>query len=445
MKVKKLPANASTALKIIKIVKNCGAEAYLIGGCVRDLYLGIEPKDYDVATSLPPDEILKLFPHSNETGKSFGVVRVNDQGEEVEVATFRLDGPYSDGRRPDYVTFSSLKEDISRRDFTINALALNSDTLEIIDYVGGIDDLENGIVRTVGLPEKRFQEDRLRLIRSIRFAHRLNFKIEDETGKALTRMAQEIKTVAMERVADEFQKILLTSPAGDGIKMLDRYGLLSPILPEIIRMKGVDQPEQFHPEGDVFIHTCLALNELKPNPTKAIVWATLFHDVGKPDTFMVTDRIRFHGHAERGAEMIFDIGKRLKLSNELIERVSKIILEHQRFGDIDKMRPGRIKNWVAQPHFEELLEVHRADCAGSHRDMSAYEKATEFLNEIRQLETMPPRIITGKTLIEIGLEPGPIFKELLTAAYEAQLEDSFTNKEEGIEFVKKFMNENRNC
>lgn len=431
-----LPPAAEPARRIARKIRAAGGEAYLIGGCVRDLCLGHEPKDYDVATSLNPEEILSIWPGANETGKIFGVVRVKSGGEDIEVATFRRDGPYSDGRRPDFIEFTSLQEDIARRDFTINALAADPETGEVIDFVDGLADLERRVVKAVGEPEQRFSEDHLRLIRAVRFAHRLGFEIDRATGDAIRALAPNLAKVAMERVSDELTKILVHAPSGEGVRMLDRFGLLAPILPEVVRMKGVEQPEQFHPEGDVFIHTCMVLDELHPDPSPAVAWAALLHDVGKPATYMVTDRIRFHGHAELGARMCRDIGRRFRLPNSVIERMHLIILEHQRFADIDKMRPGRLKNWAARPHFEELLEVHRADCAGSHRDMSAYETAIEALAEIRRLSAMPKNIVTGELLIEMGLEPGPLFRDLITEAYEIQLEGRIPDEEAARAWVR---------
>ena len=430
------PPDARASRSVARKINEAGGEAYLIGGCVRDLCLGRAPKDYDVATSLPPEAILTIFPGANETGKSFGVMRVRSHGSEIEVATFRRDGPYSDGRRPDFVEFTSLKEDILRRDFTVNALAADVETGEVIDHSGGLDDLAKKIIRAVGKPEARFEEDRLRLIRAVRFAHVLGFTIEPGTWNALRALAKKISSVAMERVADELTKILCCVPSGAGIRLLDESGLLEVILPEVTRMKNVAQPEQFHPEGDVFIHTCLVMDQLKPDPSPAVAWAALLHDVGKPDTFMVTDRIRFHGHAELGARMCRKIGRRFRLSNAVIDRMHDVILEHQKFGDIDKMRPGRLKRWAAMPHFEELLEVHRADCAGSHADMSAYETACAALDEIRRLAAMPAKIVNGELLIELGLEAGPSFREIIEEAYEAQLEGRINTRDDGIAWVR---------
>lgn len=430
------PPEAEPARAVARKIRREGGEAYLIGGCVRDLCLGRAPKDYDVATSLSPDEILGIWPGANETGKSFGVVRVRSRGDEIEVATFRRDGPYSDGRRPDFVEFTSLKEDILRRDFTVNALAADVETGAVIDHVGGLADLSARTIRAVGDPAARFAEDRLRLIRAVRFAHVLGFAIEPATWKALAERADRIRTVAMERVAEELTKIMRHVPSGKAIRLLDACGILEAILPEVTRMKNVAQPEQFHPEGDVFVHTCLVMDALKADPTPAIAWAALLHDVGKPDTFMVTDRIRFHGHAELGARMARRIGRRFRLSNAVIDRMHDIILEHQKFADIDKMRPGRLKRWASMPHFEELLEVHRADCAGSHADMSAYETACRALEEIRRLAAMPEKIVNGELLMEIGLAPGPIFRDLIEEAYEAQLEGRIATREDGAQWVR---------
>lgn len=430
------PEEALPARLVARKIIQAGGEAYLIGGAIRDLCLGKIPKDFDVATSFTPDQILQIYPGANETGKSFGVMRVRSRGHEVEVATFRLDGPYSDGRRPDYVEFTSLHEDIVRRDFTINALAANVETGEVIDHVDGLGDLSRKIVRAVGEPIARFNEDKLRLIRAIRFAHTLNFEIEPATWTALCATAAEIRTVAMERISEELTKTICKTPAARGIRLLDEAGLLEEILPEVTRLKGVDQPAQFHPEGDVYIHTCMLMDELHPDPSPAVAWAGLLHDIGKPDTFTVTDRIRFHGHAELGARMSKKIGRRFRLPNVVIDRIYIIIMEHQKFGDIDKMRPGRLARWASLPHFEELLEVHRADCAASHRDMSAYETALVVLDQIRALDRMPPKIVTGEVLIGMGLAAGPAFKEFIERAYEAQLEGAFTDPEGGRAFIR---------
>lgn len=430
------PNSAKPAIEVSRRIREAGGEAFLIGGCVRDIILGKEPKDYDVATSMRPDDLQKIFPKAKETGKSFGVIRVRSSGEEIEVATFRRDGPYSDGRRPDFVEFTDLKEDILRRDFTVNALAADVESGEVIDYVEGIRDLNDKIIRCVGEPERRFDEDKLRLIRATRFAHVLGFEIEPKTWHAIQRRAEDITTVAMERVADELTKTITHVPAGNAIRTLDDVGLLTPLLPEVTLMKGVEQPPEFHPEGDCYVHTCILMDKLKPNPSPAVAWAALLHDIGKPATYMVTDRIRFHGHAELGAKMSRRIGRRFRFSNQLIDRIHIIILEHQKYGDVDKMRPGRLKNWAGKPHFEELLEVHRADCAASHEDMSAYEKSCEVLEEIRREEALPDRIVTGHTLMELGLKPGPKFREILELAYEAQLEDAFSENDSGKSYVR---------
>lgn len=429
------PADAGPALEVARRIRAAGGEACLIGGCVRDLILGRAPKDYDVATSLDPDSLLHIFPGANETGKSFGVVRVNCRGSEVEVATYRRDGPYSDGRRPDFVEFTNLKEDILRRDFTVNALAADENG-EVIDHVGGLADIEAKTIRAVGDPVARFREDRLRLIRAVRFAHVLGFVIEPATLDAIRAMASAITEVAAERISDEFTKIITHVPAGQGLKLLDACGLMDPILPEATRMKGVQQPEQFHPEGDVFVHTCMVMDGLAPDPSPAVAWGALLHDIGKPDTYMVTDRIRFHGHAELGGRMAKKICRRFRLSNELTDRIVEIILDHMKFQNVAKMRPGRLKNWASKPHFLELLEVHRADCEASHGDMSAFQTSRAALEEIRRLESMPPHLVTGETLIAMGMTPGPAFKEILEAAYEAQLEGTFSDEEGGRKFVR---------
>lgn len=431
-----LPGSSRSAVSVIESIRRAGGEAYLVGGCVRDLCLGKEPKDYDVATSLPPDDLIAIFPGANETGKSFGVVRVRRLGEEIEVATFRRDGPYTDGRRPDFVEYTDLTEDLARRDFTVNALALNVETTEVIDLVEGLSDLDAGQIRAVGEPRRRFDEDKLRLLRAVRFAHTLSFSIEEETWNALREMGFEISAVAMERVFEEFTKIITHPRAGAAIRLLDDSGILGAILPEIVSLKGVEQPAQFHPEGDVYIHTCMTMDELLPPSTPTVAWAALLHDIGKPATFFVSDRIRFHGHAELGARMARQIGRRFRFSNELSDRVHIIILEHQKFGDVGRMRPGRLKNWASQPHFEELLEVHRADCVASHGDMSAYETSCLVLSELRAVQKMPSRIVTGEMLIAMGMKPGPVFRDIIERAYESQLEGVFSDDASGRKHVE---------
>lgn len=433
------PESATPARRVAARIRRDGGEAYLIGGCVRDLCLGRAPKDYDLATSLPPERLAALFPGANETGKCFGVLRVRLGGDEIEVATYRRDGPYSDGRRPDFVEYTSLDQDIHRRDFTVNALAADPETGEVIDHVDGLADLEKKLIRAVGVPEERFHEDKLRLIRAVRFAHVLGFAIEPSTWDALRRKAADIKDVAMERVSEELTKIIRHVPAGSALRLLDESGLLEPILPELLLQKGVMQPEAFHPEGDVFVHTCLVLDALRPDPSTAVAWAALLHDVGKPETFMVTDRIRFHGHAELGMRMARRICRRFRLSNEITDRVAIIILEHMRFHDIDKMRPGRLLHWAGQPHFAELLEVHRADCVASHGDMTAHETALKALAEIERLAALPPHLVTGRTLQEMGLEPGPRFRTIIEQAYEAQLEGRFDNEDAGRQYVREHL------
>ncbi|RMH58056.1 MAG: CCA tRNA nucleotidyltransferase [Candidatus Hydrogenedentota bacterium] len=430
------PKSAEPARRVARRLRDAGGDAVLIGGCVRDLCLEKEPADYDVATSLPPDQVLTLFPNAIETGRSFGVIRVRTQGTEIEVATFRCDGPYSDGRRPDSVTFTTLENDIHRRDFTVNALAANPETGDVIDHVGGLEDLKRKIIRTVGDPRRRFSEDRLRLIRAVRFAHTLKFSIEEETFRALEEMAPSINDVAAERLFIELTKILTSPPAGDGVALLDKAGLLEPLLPEITALKNLPQPEEFHPEGDVFVHTLLTLNALKDAPSAAVAWAALLHDIGKPGTFEKRDRIRFHGHAELGARMSRRIARRFRMSRALEDRIHIIILEHQKFADVDRMRPGRLMNWAGREHFRDLLEVHRADCVASHGDLSAFETSCRVLREIERIKALPPRAVTGHTLIRLGLTPGPAFSEILRRCYEAQLEGLFSTEESAVIFLR---------
>lgn len=429
------------ALEVARRLRAAGETAHIVGGAVRDLLRGESPADVDVATSATPERVGEVFRRVNFVGAAFGVSLVRDAGVEIEVATYRLDGPYSDGRRPDSVRFATLEEDLARRDFTVNAMALDTETGEVVDPFGGRGDLEAAVLRSVGDPDRRLAEDRLRLLRAVRFAHRLDFRLDDALAEAVRRRAKEVREVAAERVRDELTKIFTAPRAGRGLVALDEAGLLEPLLPEVARMKGVPQPEAFHPEGDVFVHTVLALDFLE-SPSPAVAWATLLHDVGKPETLRTpeahgTDRIRFDFHCEVGETIARRILRRLRFSNEHVERVAVIVREHLKFKDIDKMREGRLLRWVSEPHFEDLLAVHVADCRASHGDLSAAEAARAALARARERAALPKRLVTGRTLIQAGLTPGPAFKPILEAAYEAQLEGAFATEEEGLAWLKK--------
>ncbi len=355
---------------------------------------------------------------------------------QVEVATFRTDGKYTDARRPEAVHFErDPRNDALRRDFTINALFLEPESSEILDFVGGRADLDARLIRAIGVPEARFREDHLRLLRAIRFAARLKFDIEAETWDAIRRLAPEVKTVAAERVRDELTRILTEGGARRGFEMLDASGLLRELLPEVTAMHGVEQPPEWHPEGDVWIHTMLLLEQLD-HPSPTLAWAALLHDVGKPPTFRVADRIRFDGHAEVGTEIARTIMGRLRFSREDCEQVEQLVANHMKFKDVRAMRESTLKRFVRQPKFDEHLELHRIDCMSSNGYTEAYQYVRGRLAELTADELTPQPLVTGRDLIAEGYKPGPLFSEILSAVEDAQLEGALTSREEALEFVR---------
>ena len=429
------------ANSICEVLRSAGNEALLVGGCVRDLLLGREPADYDVATDATPDEVMALFPDNVAVGAQFGVIVVPRDGLKVEVATFRADAGYSDGRHPDAVVFARTpKEDVQRRDFTINGLLMRNDTGEVLDFVDGQADLRAGIIRAIGEPYRRFQEDKLRLLRAVRFAARFGFTIEPATFDAMRRHAREITQVSAERVRDELTKLLTEGAARRGFELLDETGLLAEVLPEIAAMKGVEQPPQFHPEGDVWIHTRLMLEQLPAGTSPALAWGVLLHDVGKPATFRSAaetgDRIRFDGHVDVGVRMAQDITRRLRFSNEDAEQIVALVDNHMRFKDVEQMRASTLKRFVRLPRFEEHLELHRLDCLSSHRRLESYGFVTRTLAETPPEQIRPARLLTGEDLLEMGYQPGPVFSEMLRAVEDAQLEGQLKTKDEAKEYVK---------
>jgi poly(A) polymerase len=431
------------AADICRKLQAAGFQAYLVGGCVRDLLLGREPEDYDVATDAHPARVQELFPSSVDVGARFGVILVVQNSTQVEVATFRSDVGYSDGRHPDRVEYSnSPEEDVRRRDFTINGLMLDPRTEQILDFVGGREDLKQGIVRAIGTPELRFREDRLRMVRAVRFAARFGYVIEPATFRAIVAAAPHITAVSAERVRDEITKLLTEGAADRAFELLDETGLLKACLPEIAGMKGVAQPPEFHPEGDVWVHTLIMLKNLPERARSTLAWAVLLHDVGKPPTFMSAketgDRIRFDGHAEIGARMAAAICRRLRFSVEDIEQIEALVANHLKFKDVFQMRPATLKRFVRLPRFEEEhLELHRLDCLASHGNMDAYEFVRRFLRETPPEEVRPPRLISGEDLKDMGFRPGPLFKEILQAVEEGQLEGRLLRKEEAVDFVRR--------
>lgn len=439
-----LPNIPVTALarRIIRTLREHGHEALLAGGCVRDLLLSREPKDYDVATSATPDEVEALFPRTVAVGKQFGVIRVlhEESPIAVEVATFRHDGPYLDGRHPSSVRFTSAPEDAARRDFTINALFLDPETNEIHDYVNGLRDLDAHVMRAVGDPRVRFAEDKLRLLRAVRFAAGLNFEIDDETLAAVKDMAPQVTVCSAERIRDELTRMITQAGATRGLRLMFETGLLDAILPEVAAMYGVQQPPQFHPEGDVFTHTLLAMDQMTKPASVTLALGVLLHDVGKPPTFDdSTDRIRFNGHDALGAKMAGEMLSRLKYPNEVVERVQSLIADHLKFMNVPKMKTATLKRFLRKPHFDEDLELHRIDCLAGPGTLDTYQFVRRKLAEFQAqgAEQLKPKLpIDGRDLIELGLQPGPGFKDLLAVVEDEVLEGRIETREQALEFVR---------
>lgn len=438
-------------MRIVERLRSAGHEAYFAGGCVRDLLLGVEAKDFDVATSATPDNVLALFPKTFAVGAHFGVILVCEEveGREIvtEVATFRNDGVYLDGRHPAEVRFSATpREDVLRRDFTINGMMLDpilqretcSLTSAVLDYVGGQNDLREGIVRAIGDPRRRFEEDKLRMLRAVRFAARLGYTIEPETERAIWELAPGIAQVSRERVRDELTRMLTEGQAARAFDLLDRTGLLRQVLPEVSRMHGVEQPPEFHPEGDVWVHTLLLLEELPAGVSPTLAWGALLHDVGKPATFShkPPDRIRFNGHVEVGVKIAHEILRRLRFSNEECAQIVSLVENHMRFGDVEKMKESTLKRFFRLPHFDEHLALHRMDCLSSHGDLSLYDFAKRKREQMPEEEVRPALLVTGRDLIAAGYKPGPTFKEMLRLAEDAQLEGRIHSKEEGLQLIR---------
>jgi poly(A) polymerase len=441
---------AREATQIVRVLRERGYSAHLVGGCVRDLLLGREPADYDVATSATPQEVMGFFPRTFAVGAQFGVVLVPVSGDSqngtrdnytIEVATYRSDGLYSDGRHPDQVQFSSdARIDVQRRDFTINGLLLDPLAQQVLDYVGGQADLNKGIIRAIGAPHRRFTEDKLRMLRAVRFAARFGYAIEAQTFAAIRELAPQIHQVSQERIRDEILKMLTEGHARRAFELLDETGLLVQVLPEVKKMQGVEQPPQFHPEGDVWVHTLMLLEGLPAGASKTLALGVLLHDVGKPPTFRVApDRIRFDQHAEVGTKMAEEICRRFHMSNEETHQVCALVANHMRFGDVMRMKESTLKRFFRLPRFEEHLELHRLDCLSSHRDLSLYEFARDKFHAIPAQQIRPEPLITGDDLIALGFIPGPKFRELLTAVEDAQLEGVIASKEEALSLVKSMM------
>lgn len=417
-----------------------GHQALLVGGCVRDLLLGREPADYDVSTDATPERVMALFPDSVAVGAQFGVIIVPRDGHKVEVATFRSDIGSADGRHPERVVFASHPEqDVQRRDFTINGLLMRHDSGEVLDFVDGQVDLRAGIIRAIGEPARRFAEDKLRLLRAVRFAARFHFQIDPETFAAIRLCAHEIGQVSAERIREELTKLLIEGGARRGMELLDESGLLQRVLPEVAAMQGVAQPPQYHPEGDVWTHTLLMLEGLPAGSSATLAWGVLLHDVGKPPTFRplseTGDRIRFNGHVDVGVRMAEVILQRLRFSNQDREQIVALIANHMRFKDVSRMKAATLKRFIRLPQFDEHLALHRLDCLSSHRHLDAYDFVRRTLDETPAEEIRPVKLLTGDDLQSLGYRPGPLFSKILRSLEDAQLEGIIRSREEAIAFV----------
>lgn len=422
--------------KIIAKLHAEGFEAYFAGGCVRDRVRGVEPKDFDIATSAHPQQITALFSKTVPIGAAFGVILVIEEDQTFEVATFRKEGNYSDGRHPGKIIYSTLEEDAKRRDFTVNGLYFDIKNEQVIDLVGGVSDLGKKIIRTIGEPSERFSEDHLRMMRAIRFAVQLGFEIESTTLDAIKLNASKLKLISAERIRDEFTKTLTSAQPARGVRLLEETGLAKEFLPELGMMKGVEQPMEFHPEGDVYIHTLMLLDGLQ-NAEIELAMGALLHDVAKPNTFVrATDRIRFHGHDVLGAQMAESICRRLAFSNQQTDLIKSLVLEHLRFKDVFNMRLSTLKRFLSLPRFDLHLEQHRLDCLASHKNLDAYQFAKQKYEEFLQEPPPPLKLINGEDLKKMGFSPGPVFSQILRDVEDQILEGTVTSREQALEFVQ---------
>lgn len=436
----RLMTNKEAAARAIAArLREAGYTAYFAGGCVRDRLLGREPQDFDVATDAPATEVQQLFPKTVPVGVQFGVVIVLMDGEAVEVATFRSDSIYVDGRHPASVHFSSPVEDAQRRDFTINGMFLDPVTGAVIDYVGGQDDLRAGIIRAIGDPQARISEDRLRMLRAVRFAARLQFGIEPATFAAIQVAAPSITDISWERIGDEIVRILTHSDAGSArraFELLDRSGLLAPILPEIVALKGVEQSPDYHPEGDVFVHTLGLLEQLE-HPTETLALGALLHDIAKPRCAQRTEkRITFYGHCEIGAEMAVEVCQRLRRSRETWERVAFLVRDHLRLVNAPEMRLSTLKRFLAVEGIDELLQLARLDAMASNKDLTYYTFCVQKLSELGTQEIKPTPLVRGDDLLEMGFIAGPQFGRILSAVSEAQLDGTLVTRDQALTWVR---------
>lgn len=418
-------------------LREAGYEALLVGGCVRDRLLQRSVNDYDLATNASPAQVKSVFPEALEVGAHFGVMLIKGEGEEVQIATYRSESSYRDGRHPEQVRWETdARRDAERRDFTINGLFENPFTGEVVDYVGGQEDLRHGLIRAIGDPRARFQEDHLRMLRAVRFSARLGFEMEAHTFAAIREMAASIQSISAERVRDELERILTEGAARRGFELLDETGLLEQILPEICRLHGVPQPPQFHPEGDVWNHTMLVLEHLPAGAPVELAWSALLHDAAKPVTMTFQDRIRFHGHDSVGATMAREILTRLRVPGGVIDDVVSLIANHMRMLSVQQMGPAAFKRFLRVPRFELQLELNRLDCLGSYRSLDRYDSVKRRWEEMPEHELRPAPLLNGSDLIEMGYRPGPLFSSILHAVEDAQLAHQVETREEALAFVR---------
>ncbi|HKV43172.1 MAG TPA: CCA tRNA nucleotidyltransferase [bacterium] len=433
-------ASFHSAAEIVRRLKAAGFETYLAGGCVRDRLLDRDPADYDIATAATPEQVRRLFDRIVDVGAAFGVIRVLADDGEYEVATFRAEGPYLDGRHPASVRYATAREDVARRDFTVNGLLCDPEADEVLDYVSGRRDLAARQIRTIGAPMARFAEDRLRLLRAVRLAAELGFEIAPETGAALRRLARGIADVSPERIRDEVIRIVTGPDPRRALGLLHETGLLDVILPEVASEVGVPQPAEFHPEGDVFTHTGLAMAQLRA-PSVTLAMATLLHDVGKPPTLVRADRIRFSRHDEVGAALARAALERLRFSRRATDRIVALVGRHMVFKDVMQMRASRLRRLVADEAFPELLELHRADCAASHGDLSTYEWMRAFVERLAGEPPLPPPLITGTDILALGLPAGPRVGGILRIVENARLDGEIRTREQALALARRLASE----
>jgi poly(A) polymerase len=431
------PEQYNSAVRVVKALREGGFEAFFAGGWVRDRAMGVcAASDIDIATSAAPPDIRRIFGRTVGVGEQFGVMIVLENGAPFEVATFRTDIGGTDGRHPDSVAYTDAKNDARRRDFTVNGMFYDPVADEVIDYVGGRADIAGRVIRAIGDPQLRFGEDYLRMLRAVRFAARFGFDIEENTLLAIRKNAPRIKNISAERVYAEMSKMLAGPNPHVGVTLLHDTGLLKHFLPEVEDLRGVEQPAQFHPEGDVFVHTVKALSLLPPNPSPALAWATLLHDIGKPATMTVADRIRFNNHNYVGAKMAVDIMKRLRTPNALADAVTMMVENHMNFMNVSKMRLSTLKKFLSRETIRDELELHKVDCLSSHGDLDNYDFIKEKLAGFRAEQIKPKPFVTGNDLIALGLKPGPAFGRILGEIYDLQLEEKVASREDALEVMR---------